>query len=104
LFNELCAEHENDWITEMEEEVSKVGCAFRFKTTVQGTRTSEEPTSEQPTAVEATKESKDDKNEEKMDTSGSPQSPWGEPAGDPVLGNLLCASISKLEKSIYSLE
>jgi len=70
LFNELCAEHENDWITEMEEE---------------GTRTSEEPTSEQPTAVEASKESKDDKNEEKMDTSGSPQSPWGEPAGDPVL-------------------
>ena len=87
MFNELCAEHENDWITEMEEEVSKVGCAFRFKIIVQGTRTSEESTSEQPTAVEATKESKDDKNEEKMDTSGSPQSPWGEPAGDPVLGD-----------------
>ena len=93
MFNELCAEHENDWITEMEEEVSKVGCAFRFKVIVQGTRTSEEPTSEQPTAVEATKESKDDKNEEKMDTSGSPQSPWGEPAGDPVLGNIIFVSI-----------
>ena len=24
LFNELCAEHENDWITEMEEEVSRI--------------------------------------------------------------------------------
>ena len=67
--------------------------AFICKITIQGTRTSEEPTSEQPTAVEASKESKDDKNEEKMDTSGSPQSPWGEPAGDPVLGNILCVSV-----------
>ena len=67
--------------------------AFRFKISIQGTRTSEEPTSEQPTAVEASKESKDDKNEEKMDTSGSPQSPWGEPAGDPVLGNILFVSV-----------
>ena len=32
-----------------------------------------------------------------MDTSGSPQSPWGEPAGDPVLGNILCVSVLKLK-------
>ena len=79
----------------MEEEVSIIS-SLRSRMAIKGTRTSEEPTSDQPTAVEASKESKEDKNEyakeEKMDTSGSPQSPWGdtvgEPAGDPVLGNI----------------